>query len=214
MTMRVLLLAASMLVTAGASVLNSASAPDATIVVRTYDYTIGAAADLADARVEAARIFRSAGIAIQWVACRVPTNPDGEACTEPLAAGRDLMLRLIDRTPADGSTAARAVALGESILDRGQRGGVLMTIDLFPIRRIAAGSGTPLATLTGRAIAHEIGHLLLGTPDHSALGLMRPFWSRDELRGLRPAHWGFSSKEAARMRKSMARRRAGAITGD
>jgi hypothetical protein len=28
-------------------------------------------------------------------------------------------------------------------------------------------------------------------------------WSHDELRGFRPAHWGFSAREAAQMRQTL-----------
>lgn len=110
------------------------------------------------------------------------------------------MLRLVDRAPA---TDERIVALGESMLDREQRGGVLMTVDLFPVRAVAARAGTNIATLLGRAIAHEVGHLLLGSAEHPRLGLMRALWSHDELRGVKPAHWGFSSREAAQMRQTL-----------
>ena len=113
------------------------------------------------------------------------------------------MLRLVDRTPAEGE---RIVALGESMLDREQRGGVLMTIDVSPVRSVAGRAFTSISTLLGRAIAHEIGHLLLGSAEHPRLGLMRALWSHDELRGLKPAHWGFSAREAAQMRQTPARR--------
>jgi hypothetical protein len=62
-----------------------------------------------------------------------------------------------------------------------------------------------VATLLGRAIAHEIGHLLLGSAEHPRLGLMRALWSHDELRGRKPAHWGFSAREAAQMRQTRLR---------
>ena len=123
-----------------------------------------------------------------------------QSCTEPLLAGRDLMLRLVDRTPAEGE---RIVALGESMLDRERRGGVLMTIDVSPVRSVAGRAFTSISTLLGRAVAHEIGHLLLGSAEHPRLGLMRALWSHDELRGLKPAHWGFSAREAARMRQTL-----------
>ena len=48
------------------------------------------------------------------------------------------MLRLVDRRPSPGE---RVVALGESMLDREQRGGVLMTIDVFPVRAVAEQDG-------------------------------------------------------------------------
>ena len=110
------------------------------------------------------------------------------------------MLRLVDRAHTQGE---RIVALGESMLDREQRGGVLMTIDMVPVRAVAQQASTAISTLLGRAVAHEIGHLLLGSAEHPRLGLMRALWSRDELRGLKPAHWGFSAREAAQMRQTL-----------
>jgi hypothetical protein len=172
------------------------------VVVRTYNYAAVSAERLAAAKSEVEQIFTSAGIPLEWIHCRVPGGDDGATCTEPLLAGRDLMLRLVDRTPV---TDERIVALGESMIDRQQRGGVLMTVDLFPIRAVADRTSMSLSTLLGRAVAHEIGHLLLGSAEHPRLGLMRALWSHDELRGLKPAHWGFSEREAARMRQTRLR---------
>ena len=185
--------------------LSAETAPPASaVVIRTYNYAAIAAGELAAARSEAERIFKSAGIPIEWIECRVPGNDTGAACTEPLLDGRDLMLRLVDRTPAAGARIGHpVVALGESMLDHDQRSGVLMTVDLFPVRAVADRAATSLSTLLGRAIAHEIGHLLLGSAEHPRLGLMRALWSHDELRGLKPAHWGFSAREAARMRQML-----------
>lgn len=89
------------------------------------------------------------------------------------------------------------------MLDREQRGGVLMTIDVFPVRAVAERTATSVSTLLGRAIAHEIGHLLLGSAEHPRIGLMRALWSQEELQGLKPAHWGFSTREAAHMRETL-----------
>lgn len=182
-----------------AAVAEAAGPPAAKATIRTFNYAGISAEELAAARLEAAGIFKRADITLEWIDCRVPAT-DGAACTEPLLDGRDLMLRLVDREPAD---ARRLVALGESMLDRERRGGVLMTVDLPPVRSIAGRTATPLATLLGRAIAHEIGHLLLGSAEHPRRGLMRATWSHEELRGLKPAHWGFSAREAAQMRQTL-----------
>ena len=184
--------------TAGVAELDAA--PNPAVAIRTYNYAMVSSEQLALARLETENIFMNAGISVEWIECRVPGRHDGAACTEPLLAGRDLMLRLVDRTPVH---AERIVALGESMLDREHRGGVLITIDMFPVRSVAGRASTPVPTLLGRAIAHEIGHMLLGSGQHSALGLMRGLWSHDELRGLKPAHWGFSAREAARMRRTL-----------
>jgi hypothetical protein len=174
-----------------------AKAEARSVVVRTYNYAAVSAERLAAAKTEAEQIFTRAGISLGWIDCRVPGGDGGAACTEPLLPGRDMMLRLVDRAPATGE---RIVALGESMIDREQRGGVLMTVDLCPVRAVAGRTSTSVSMLLGRAVAHEIGHLLLGSAEHPRLGLMRALWSHDELRGLKPAHWGFSAREAAQMR--------------
>ena len=180
-----------------------ASRLDDTVFIRTYDYANVTPDRLAAARAEAEQIFKRAQIAVQWVDCRVPGRTSGEPCTEPLSRGRDLMLRLVDRTPATGTEGERLVALGESMVDREERGGVLMTVDLFRVGAVARNASAGMAGLLGRAIAHEIGHLLLGSAEHARLGLMRALWSYDELRGLKPANWGFSSREAAQMQQTL-----------
>jgi hypothetical protein len=183
-----------------AALVEAAPAPVPALAVRTYNYAALSAGELAAARSEVDGIFDSAGISLAWIECRVPGAAAGSSCTEPLLVGRDLMLRLVDHKPASGD---RIVALGESLLDREQRGGVLMTVDLFPVRAVAERTATSWATLLGRAIAHEIGHLVLGSAKHPRFGLMRALWSHDELRGLKPAHWGFSSREASQMRQAL-----------
>jgi hypothetical protein len=189
-----------LIMAAHAATLGAASHASTAVSIRTYNYATVAVEQMSEARSEAAHIFKNAGISLEWIECRVPGGGAGAACTEPLLVGRDLMLRLVDRTPSPG---ARVVALGESMLDREQRGGVLMTIDVFPVRAVGKGTATAVSTLLGRAIAHEIGHLLLGSAEHPRIGLMRAVWSHDELRGLKPAHWGFSSREAAVMRETL-----------
>ena len=189
------------------------------VIVRTYNYAQVPPDQLAAARSTANRIFQSAGISLQWIDCRVPddrrwTLDDGRStmeigrssCMEPLRDGQEFVLRLmgLPAAPSNGST-----ALGTSLIDGEGRSGVLMTVDPRQVSAIARSALADSATLLGRAVAHEIGHLLLGHPNHSRSGLMRALWSQNELRGSSPADWQFSSTEAARMRQGLlARTRA------
>ncbi len=184
---------------------HAAAHADLAVVVRTYDYTDGSPERLSAARKEAEEIFRTAHISVRWIDCEVPNRRGGATCTEPLAAGRDLMMRLMDRGDHHRANAPRAVGLGESLIDRERSSGVLMTLDLAAIRGIAADTSVDAPTLLGRAIAHEIGHLLLGSSSHPRDGLMRALWSQEELKGLKPAYWGFSSREAEQMRLALVR---------
>ena len=192
--MLVLVLAADLSMKAAAHI-------ESRVAVRTFNYAQLPAEHLANARRTTAAIFRIAGISLKWIDCRVPQSEFGAACTEPLAERGDLILRLMDIAPQNA--AGRIIALGTSMLDREQRTGVLMTIDVFPIRAIAVNTSIDVSTLVGRAIAHEMGHLLLGSAVHTRAGLMRAFWSHDELSGLKPAHWHFTGNEAASMRHGL-----------
>jgi hypothetical protein len=194
------LLFMSLVLAADSAVTDAAPRPDAAVSIRTYNYAAVSTDQFAAATLEAEHIFRRAGIAIHWIECRVPGSALGAACTQPLLAGRDLLLRLTERIPANGS---RVVALGESMLDREHRDGVLMTIDLLPVRAVAARTSAAMPSVLGRAIAHEIGHLLLRSAEHPRMGLMRARWTTAELRGMKPAHWEFSSREAALMRQTL-----------
>ena len=188
-----------MLIVPGVVSIRAAAPAEDTVTVRTYNYASVPIEQLRLAKSEATQIFKRSRISIDWADCRVPGSVSGSACTDPLLVRRDLMLRLIDRPP----NGDRFVALGESMLDHRERGGVLMTIDMGTVCAIADRAGTPMPTLLGRAIAHEIGHLLLGSGEHPRMGLMRARWSNDELRGLKPAHWGFSTRESAQMRQTL-----------
>jgi hypothetical protein len=60
-----------------------------------------------------------------------------------------------------------------------------------------------LGQLIGHGIAHEIGHLLLGTNSHSDTGLMSAHWNRQELMLAAHMQLLFSAKEAARIREDV-----------
>lgn len=196
------MLLAAMLV-AGVPSIGAEPASRPTVTVRTYNYAQVPDDSLGDARTSADAIFERAGIALRWLDCRVPQDAAGASCIEPLEQGSYLMLRLLDRGSEATPKHARSVALGESMLDREQRTGVLMTLEVPFVRAIATQADADMPLLLGRAMAHEIGHLLLGTGDHPREGLMRARWSQQELRGFRPSNWLFSPAEAAQMRRSL-----------
>jgi hypothetical protein len=56
------------------------------------------------------------------------------------------------------------------------------------------------AQILGHAVAHEIGHLLMGTNSHSPHGLMREGWKVNDLREMSQRHLLFSKEEVERMR--------------
>jgi hypothetical protein len=59
------------------------------------------------------------------------------------------------------------------------------------------------AKLLGHVFAHEIGHLLLGSTEHCATGLMRAHWQDLELQQMACAHLTFTKEEAESMREHL-----------
>jgi hypothetical protein len=59
--------------------------------------------------------------------------------------------------------------------------------------------GGSLGDTLGAVIAHEIGHLLLGSNSHAPFGIMRAHWQGEELRMLARGALLFTPEQAARM---------------
>ena len=89
------------------------------------------------------------------------------------------------RSPDSGQGDPRFLA--HALIDSRTRTSVLATVFIDRTRRVAADLGLDHRVLLGRAIAHELGHLLLATPTHGSAGLMREVWSRSELLGAHAA---------------------------
>ncbi len=55
------------------------------------------------------------------------------------------------------------------------------------------------ADILGNVMAHELGHLLLGSNSHSGMGIMRAHWQGEELRRLSRGNLWFTNEQADRM---------------
>lgn len=173
-----------------------AAGPDIRVTTRVYDNARLAPQSTGAALDAATRTFRMASIALQWIRCDIA--PD--ACSQPPPAG-ELVLR-VTVGPATSETSPR-VALGDAFVDPARRDGVLATIYVDRVTRLARDWGVDEPTLMGRAIAHELGHLLLGTSAHSNHGLMRAQWSSADIRRNSLADWVFTRPEAVAMRRRL-----------
>jgi hypothetical protein len=201
----------------GFSALASAAVvdPELVVVIRTYDAS-AAAGDLTLAQAAATAILEDTGIAVTWVRCdAVSVRRDENPCVAPLAAN-ELAIRFV-RLPAHLAE-QDLVTLGDSLVDTRLRAGSLATIYVNRVAALAVRCRIDVRTLLGRAVAHEIGHLLLGTSAHASSGLMRAAWPQHALRRERPDTWTFTADDAQAIRDAVrvrtARRLAAARLGD
>jgi hypothetical protein len=163
--------------------------------VRIYN-TAGVAVETRRAALAVtARTLGASRIPVDWSDCDI-----GDACGTPPRAG-ELVVRLV-RARRTG-TAGAPVVLGDAAIDTAAGAGVLASIYTDRVELMARLAGTDVAPLLGRAIAHEIGHLLMASNAHSARGLMRARWSPGELRRNDVLDWLLTDEDAAAIRRRL-----------
>jgi hypothetical protein len=118
-----------------------------------------------------------------------------DPCAESLAAN-ELIVRIVGGLPAKAFTDA----LGYSYVDPFSGTGALATVLADRIGRLADSLAIDAGTILGRAMAHEIGHLLLGSQAHSPLGVMRSFWLRQTFFEPGVDDWRFTPQQVTAMR--------------
>jgi hypothetical protein len=191
------------------------------LIIRTYDPQ-----NLVGDRVAAAsrttdEILLQTDVAVTWRHCDLPlaapaavgpasqagqTIPD-DPCHLAVAANH-LVVRIVAAPPT-----ALPRALGFTYVDRSPNLSWLATIFGDRLITLADRLRQPPEVLIGRAMAHELGHLLLETPFHAKRGFMQAAWGDDLLRRNRPSDWRFTPREATSIRASVFSRSRTGSTG-
>ena len=160
------------------------------VVIRVYDMASTDAGARTVAMRTAADAIASAGIAVTWRDC----SRGGAA--HPCRTVRDPGELVVRVAPGPGPA---NVELGFAPIDRDGRATVIATVYYDLVQRVSRRTGLDAGELLGRAIAHEVGHLLLRAPGHAHSGLMRPLWTDAELMQNRPGDWTFSEADRGRV---------------
>ena len=189
--------------TAGAVALAFLAAPpahaeDLNVVIRLYDMATANARGRAVAMRAAADAIASAGITVTWRDCS--RGGAAHPCRTVRNPG-DLVVRVM---PAQSPAGSPSPQLGFAPIALSGRATAIATIYYDVVTGVARRTGLGANELLGRAIAHEIGHLLLRAPGHTDSGLMRPLWTDAELMKNRPGDWTFSEVDRLQVR-AMAR---------
>jgi hypothetical protein len=163
------------------------------LTVRVYDNADVPKRALRAAFETAAKTLQPGDVDVTWLSCTVSS---GGRCTEPLRRG-ELLVRLVR---SGNGAAVDEESLGTALVDPATGTGVLATVYVDRVERLVRGSGGDLGMLLGRAMAHEIGHLLMGRASHAVRGLMRPRWTRAEVTRNVGADWTFDALDLRAMR--------------
>ena len=176
----------------------SPAALDLTITVRVYNYTQAPPTILARAEREAGRIFGDAGLKVLWLDCMPGSSTQQDPCQEAIESA-DIRLRILlapVRNNLQDSVFGFAIAPALAT--------VYYESALGFAKYDQAEFEAPI--VLGCAIAHEIGHLLLGPNRHSVSGIMRARWDRRDIREELQGAMLFTPQQARLMQAEMQRR--------
>jgi hypothetical protein len=168
-----------------------------TVTVLVYNKTQASAAILAGAEREAGRILGESGVRAVWLDC---LDRDSSADLQELChKGRepiDVVLRLL---PGHIQSRLQDTLFGFTFLP------TLASVYYEYAVRLAM-SDKEVPTILGCAIAHEVGHLLLGPNSHSGGGIMHGEWGPKEFRLALMGELLFTSQQAKLIRAEARRR--------
>ena len=147
-------------------------------------------------------ILGKAGLHVTWLNC-APGFVDWSAhsrCAQ-LPEAHDLDMRIVVNKPRE----TRDEPLGFTTFPAPSSDARPYTVIYYPaIERMAWDSATDAFDIAGAVMAHEIGHMLLGS-EHAAKGLMSAKWRPHDVRQASVDAFLFSSSEAALLRAAVER---------
>jgi hypothetical protein len=175
------------------------AAPDtARVTISVFNDAFVSQKALRGAEDVASRVFASADVQIEWMNCgRASETAEEQQACAATAFPEHLHIRIIQR-----SLMQNAPTLGLSYLDK-DGSGCQAEVFYQAVAEVVAQSEVNVATILGNAMAHEVGHLLLGTNSHSAEGIMRAHWNPPDLAAASKGLLVFSERQKDEIRTKL-----------
>jgi hypothetical protein len=164
-----------------------------TVSVSVYNMADVSGEVLSGAQAQVTEILDQAGIQALWLNCLHATEAQNKECY--LADSHHVLLKILPHAIAHG-VRDRVDVLGTALLDDG----VGFYAYVFYDRVLERSQERRLESrLLACVMAHEIGHLLLGSSKHSLSGIMSGHWGADELRKVAEGAMRFDSNQSRAM---------------
>ena len=175
--------------------------------VRLYDYARLSPAMIEWATEDAKEVLSKAGMPTHWLDCSM-SLPDEEldpACR--VASGPTVVvLKILPREMAERFTVPDGSFGFAMLSDKPNGFGSQAVVFYHRVNELAADMDAYRSVALGHILAHEIGHLLLGSGSHSSQGIMKATWQNGDLEKAIRGKFRFTQKQAKRMRIQMLER--------
>jgi hypothetical protein len=174
------------------------------VAVSVYNYAQVPADIVTRGEKRASQIFSRAGFGVIWLNC----VPGGEVRCGNMGGARLLILRIVPRSPRTHGD----MVLGDALLasdGTGQYGDVFWK----KVQEVLETTSVDPEAILGSVMAHEIGHLLLGSKAHALDGIMEARWEAAEFRRINLGTLGFMPDQGRRIRERIAGSSALLVSG-
>jgi hypothetical protein len=152
---------------------------------------------LSDAKDRASLIFHKAGVEVEWADCPLKDEDPSlyPECPATVDASQ-LFLRILPKTAGkmqDGGQAFVAARIANIFWNR--------------VEEQAQRLNVSAARVMGHTVAHELGHLLLGSNSHSSVGIMTARWDAPTMTRICQEGLYFNSQQSELIRSEMKKRK-------
>jgi hypothetical protein len=187
-----------------AGILSAASCQlyaSSTLVVRVYNTSSASPRDLDEMKESASQVFMHSGIEIDWISCEPGPKEDSAVCPNPegLVGRTVVFVRLVDAPvqPKHERNQFQRTLLGRANHHSS-------SVAIFYNTACAIEQNAPRVVtrgqILGHGVAHEMGHLLLGSDAHSLVGIMKENYDRDDLSAMGGGRLLFTAAESRSLR--------------
>lgn len=163
------------------------------LTVRICNLSSAGKQDLTEMEKSATEIFRHSGVNLLWIECSgTAGDPNGPATV--FSGGSTLSLWVVNDSPQFSRHTLAWTTLNTYRL----------TVDYKRAEMLArASTGLSPGQILGHTVAHEIGHLLLGTGDHALFGIMKSSYDRRDLLSMAQGRLLFTKEQSRCIRSNL-----------
>jgi hypothetical protein len=150
------------------------------------------------AQSRATEIMRHSGIWLTWLDCGSSASRMPDPKCSAISYPTHLSVRVVPK-----ASPVKEHIFGQSFQNAAGEGNYVL-VYYAGLKAFRGATTVSTGELLGCVIAHELGHLLLGTASHSPTGLMSAVWQDPELQQVVRGNLFFTGGEGERMRSRFA----------
>jgi hypothetical protein len=166
------------------------TAQSSAVQVMVYDYADLKPESLHRVVALTQQILSGAGLSVQVQLCR---GSLAVSCEGQSGFTRSLVVRVVAGASKTNDSVLRS-PLGQSMADH--QGGTYASVFMERIQDAAAEANVPRDIVLAYAVAHEVGHLLLGSDAHTPRGVMKGNWDRKDYEAMNQNQFHFVEGQA------------------